>query len=236
MPTCTALMRFNEYVRKCAMNAKMNKSDNSLTHSLIHPSSNLRFQGFTMAELVVVILMVSLFVLLAQIHLFGLLRKNTFKAQAHELVSTMQMAASAAAESNRRYEFIIDPTQQTYILREITSPDLSQVLEEEIIVENNFSDSCRVVYIEFDDGDYINDGWAKFRAGHAGWQYGGKIVLLDETEQPYSVVVNRINRIVSLKKGDIALLATKAKEEMAAVIAAKNKLRLQKLNSNGQIK
>ncbi len=190
---------------KC-MASKTHKYKNAETHIHIH--------GFTLTELVIVIVMISLFVLLAQIHLFGLLRKNTFRAQVQGLISTMQMAASAAAESNRRYELIIDPTQQNYILREITSPDLSQVLEEEIIVENDFSDNCRVAYIEFDDGEYINNGWAKFRAGHSGWQYGGKIVLFDEKEQPYSVVVNRLNRIVSLKEGDVKLLEPKDKEEV----------------------
>ena len=170
--------------------------------------------GFTMTEMVVVIIMVSLFVLLAQTNLFGLLRKNTFRAQVQDLLCTMQMAASAAAQSNRRYELIIDPTEQKYILREITSPDLSQVLQEEIIVENDLSDNCRVVYIEFDDGESINDGWAKFRVGHSGWQYGGKIVLLDKKERPYSVVVNRLNRTVSLKEGDVGLLQPKAREEV----------------------
>jgi len=170
--------------------------------------------AFTMTELVVVIVIVSLFVLLAQANLFGLLTKNTFRAQVQQLVSTMQAAASAVAESDRRYEVIIDLTEQGYLLREITSPDLSEVLEEEIIVENDFSDNCRVVYVQFDDGDYTNEGRAKFRAGHSGWQYGGKIVLLDRDERPYSVVVNRLNRIVALKEGDIELLEPKAKDEV----------------------
>jgi len=173
-----------------------------------------KYPAFTLTELVIVIVMVSLFALLAQMHLFGLLRKSTFRSQVQDLVSTMQMAASAAAESNRRYEVIVDPTQQNYILREITSPELSQILEEEIIVDHYLGENCRVVYVEFDDGEYINDGWAKFRAGHSGWQYGGKIVLLDEKEQPYSIVVNRMNRIVSLQEGDVALLEPKAREEM----------------------
>jgi prepilin-type N-terminal cleavage/methylation domain-containing protein len=170
--------------------------------------------AFTLTELIVVVLIISLFVLLAQMRLFGLLAKNTFKAQAQELVSKMQMAASAAAESNRRYEVIIDLTEQSYLLRQITSPDLSQVLEEEIIVENDFSDNCRVTYVLFDDGEYTNEGRAKFRAGHAGWQYGGKIILLDEDERTYSIVINRLNRVVTLKEGDIELLEPKPKDKV----------------------
>ncbi len=213
MPTCTVPMHPDVFM--CMRyKVKSHKDAAASSYPGIRPSVYSHIHGFTMTEIVVVIVMVSLFVFLVQVNLFGLLRKNTFKAQVQDLLSTMQMAASAAAESNRRYELIVDPIEQNYILREITSPDLSQVLQEEIIVENDLSDNCRVVYIEFDDGESINDGWAKFRVGHSGWQYGGKIVLLDKKEQPYSIVINRLNRTVSLKKGDIELLEPKAKEEV----------------------
>jgi prepilin-type N-terminal cleavage/methylation domain-containing protein len=173
--------------------------------------------GFTFTELVVVVLIVSLFVLFAVTNLSGLLRRNTFRAQANEFVSTMQMAASAAAESDRRYEVIIDIAQQCYTLRQITSPQLpSDVLEEEIIVKNDFGDNCRVVYVLFDDLVETDEEHQKafFRAGHAGWQAGGKIVLLNEDEQPYSIVVNRLSRIVKLQEGDVELLTPKRQDEV----------------------
>lgn len=173
-----------------------------------------RASGFTFTELVVVLVIISLFVLLAQLNLFGLLRRSKFKAQVQDFVSTLRMAATAAAEGDRRYEVIIDITEQSFLLREITSPDLSEVLEEEIITESYFAENCRVVYVEFDDSDYTNEGRAKFRAGRAGWQYGGKIVLADEKEQYYSVIVNRLNRMVVLQQGDIGLLKWKAKEDI----------------------
>jgi len=173
-----------------------------------------KYSAFTLAESVVVIVLVSLFVAMAVVSFGSALRRNTFKGQAQGLVSAMQMAASAAAESDRRYEVIIDPTEQSYLLRQITTPELSEVLEEEIIIINDFGESCRVSYIEFDDGEYISDGWAKFRVGRSGWQYGGKIVLLDRDLQPYSVVVNRISRAISLQVGDVELLRPKAEYEV----------------------
>jgi hypothetical protein len=124
------------------------------------------------------------------------------------------MAATAASESDRRYEVIVDLAEQSFLLREITSPDLSEVLEEEIIIENQLSDKCRIVYVQFDDGDYTNDGRAKFRAGHSGWAYGGKIVLIDDSEKLYSIVVNRLNRIIKLEEGDVELLEPKRKEDV----------------------
>ena len=215
MPTLEAQIRVNAYMRKCG-HAKMRSCTNVSTRSHIRAFVHPRIGGFTLTELVVVILVLSLLVLLTMPNLFGLLRKSTFKVQAQEFVSTMQMAATAAAESDRRYEVIIDLTEQSYTLRQITSPDLSQVLEEEIIAKNDFGNNCQVIYVLFDDLMETDEDHqiAKFRAGHAGWQYGGKIVLLDEQEQPYSVVVSRMNRVVALKRGDVELLMPKAKDEV----------------------
>ncbi len=215
MPTLKAQIQVNAYMRKC-VHAKMRDCTGVSTHSRIHASAHPRIGGFTLTELVVVILVLSLFVLLTVMNLFGLLRKSTFKVQAQEFVSTMQMAATAAAENDRRYEVIIDLTEQSYTLRQITSPDLSQVLEEEIIVTNDFGANCQVFYVLFDDLMETDEDHqvAKFRAGHAGWQYGGKIVLLDEREQPYSVVVSRMSRVVTLKKGDVEFMLPKAKNEV----------------------
>ena len=59
------------------------------------------------------------------------------------------MAATTAAQSDKRYEVIIDIPQQSYTLRQITTPDLSVVLEEEIIAQEDFGASCRVSYVLF---------------------------------------------------------------------------------------
>jgi prepilin-type N-terminal cleavage/methylation domain-containing protein len=212
MPTCTALMHTDCVVRdaSCVMRVK------SVMRNTQYAIRNTR-RGFTFTELVVVVLIVSLLALLAVTNFSGLLRRNTFRVQANEFVSTMQMAASAAAESDKRYEVIIDIAQQCYTLRQITSPQLpSDVLEEEIIVKNDFSDNCRVIYVLFDDLVNTDESHQKafFRAGHAGWQAGGKIVLLDEDEQPYSVVVNRLSRIVTLREGDVDLLVPRRQDEV----------------------
>jgi len=171
-------------------------------------------RGFTLAELLVVLVVVSLFAALARVHLFGLLGRSTFKAQMQGFVSTLQMAVRAAAESDRRYEVIIDIEEQSYLLREITNPDLSEVLDEEIILQADLSRNCRVEYVQFDDAEYTNEGRAKFRAGRSGWAYGGKIVLFDKDQQPYTVMVNRLNRIVGLEPGDVMILEPRAKDDL----------------------
>ena len=184
-------------------------------HNSQHHAS-LNYKGFTLTELLVVIVLIAMFVAMAQISLFGILRKNTVKAQLQEFVSTMQMAASAAAESDRKYEVVINLDEQYYILRQITNPDLLEVLEEEIIIENEFSENCQVVYVIFDDLVETNEDFqeARFRAGNAGWQHGGKILFVDNDDKEYSVVINRLNRIVVLKDGDVDMLMPRESDEI----------------------
>lgn len=173
-------------------------------------------RAFTLTELIVVVLIIALFVLLAVSSISSLFLKSMFKAQAQQLTSTMQMAVNAAAENNGRYEVIIDLTEQSYTLRMINSPDISETFEEDIIAKNSLNDNCQIAYVVFDDLMETDQQHqiAKFRAGHSGWQYGGKIVLLDKNGRPYSVVVNRLNRIVALQEGDVGILLPKTKDEM----------------------
>jgi len=187
--------------------------------ALRHP----RIGAFTFAELLVVLVVISLFVLIAQIQLFGLLKRNTFKAQVQEFVATMQMAVNAASQTGRRYEVTIDLDEQSYLLREYILPELqTDDSEEEIILQNNFAENCRVEYVLFDDLTETDDRYrvANFRVGRSGWQSGGKIVLLDISDekngdwQSYSVLVNRLSRIVKLEKGDAQLLRPKTRNEL----------------------
>ena len=157
-------------------------------------------------------MILSLLLMITQLNVFTMLRRNNFKTQVQLLISTMESAAIAASQSDRRYEFIVDISEQSFLLREITSSNLSEVLEDEIIFNEKLSKNCRVIYVEFDDGDFTYDGKAKFRAGHSGWAYGGKIVLIDEHEKPYSIVVNRLNRMINLKEGDYELLVPVPKD------------------------
>jgi Tfp pilus assembly protein FimT len=173
-----------------------------------------RAGAFTLVEMIVVMSFLAMFVVMAQVHLFGALRRSTFKSQVQDFISAMQMAASGAAETGRRYEVIVDITDQRYLLREISGSNLAEVYDEEIILDGQFGDSCRVSYVEFDDADYTNEGEAKFRVGHAGWMYGGKIVFLDESEQPHTVAVSRLTPIVQLIDGDPELMRPKAKNDV----------------------
>jgi Tfp pilus assembly protein FimT len=166
--------------------------------------------GFVLAEIVIVVFIIGLFASLAMVNVAAVLGRNSIKAQANDLVSALRMAAAKAAESSRRYEIIIDFTTQSYTFREITSADLAaDVLEEEIIRQQTFVENVRVKYVQFDDGTDTAENQAKFRAGRAGWQYGGKIVLVDENGDEYTIMINRLNKTVELFSGDVDILAPK---------------------------
>lgn len=172
--------------------------------------------AFVLVELIIVISLIALFVGIAVLNTAGLVGKYSFKAQADEIVATMRKAVTTAAQSDRRYEIILDIAEQKYTLREITTGDLSEVLDEEIIKTRTLGEACWLYYVQFDDLEKTDEEneIARFRAGRAGWQYGGKVVLLDAAGNEYSIVANRANRLVQLMKGDVELLLPKDKDEL----------------------
>ncbi len=179
-----------------------------------HPVGRRCRLGFTLAESMVVIVIISLLVALAATNLKGVIIRNSFKSRVQGIVSAIEAASTAAAQSDKRYELIIDISQQSYLLREITSPDLAEVLEEEIIAQEDFGDNCRVAYVLFDDGAFTNEDRAKFRASRTGWQFGGIIVLLDEDEQPWSIVIDRLSNVVRLQPGEAQIVWPRSKDEL----------------------
>ena len=173
-----------------------------------------RHRAFTLAEAMVVIVIVSLLILMAATNLKGVITKNSFKAKSQGLISALEAAVTSAGQNNKRYEVIIDIPQQSYLLREISSSNLADVLDEEIIAQEDFGYNCRISYVLFDDGQYTNEDRAKFRASRAGWQFGGIIVLIDSNGQSWSIVVDRLSNIVRLQEGEAQIVWPRSKDEL----------------------
>jgi len=126
-------------------------------------------------------------------------------------MSTLRKACSSAAQGNKRFEVKLDLAQQSYILRELTPANYGQPPEsEEVIDERQLDEHCRFLYVEFDDGVTTDEEFsvANFRAGRAGWQRGGKIVVADSSGNEYSIVINRLTGAVKLENGDAQILVT----------------------------
>ena len=172
--------------------------------------------GAVLAEVIMVLFIVAMFTMLAMINLSDVLNKNSFKSRAHDLVKLFQMAATSSGQTGRRYEIIIDFVQNSYTLREITTGlvAVEDIKEEEIIQTGQFSDRFQLSYVMFDDGDWTNEAPALFRVGKSGWQYGGKIVVADEDGREYSIVINRLSRMIGLFDGDVGILMPRSEDEM----------------------
>jgi len=167
--------------------------------------------GAILAEVII-----SLFTVMVMMNLGGALARESFKSRADKLVRLFQMAAASAAETGKRYEIIIDFTQYTYTLREITTGlvAVEDILDEEIIQTGEFTEKFQPAYVLFDDGEWTNSAPALFRVGRFGWQNGGKISLLDENGNEYTLVINRLSRIIELYEGDVEIIASRTSEEM----------------------
>lgn len=172
--------------------------------------------GAVLAEIIMVLFIVAMFTMMVMINLSDVLSRSSFKSRAYDLVKLFQMAATSAAETGRRYEIIVDFVQNSYTLREITTGlvAVEDIQEEEIIQTGQFGDRFQLSYVMFDDGEWTNEAPALFRVGKAGWQYGGKIVVTDEDGRTYSIVINRLSRMISLLDGDAEILRPRSEDEM----------------------
>ena len=169
-----------------------------------------------LAEVIMVLFIIAMITMIAMINLSDVLGRDSFKSRAHDLVKLFQMAATSAGQTGRRYEIIIDFVQNSYMLREITTGlvAVEDIKEEEIIQTGQFSDRFQLSYVMFDDGDWTNEAPALFRVGKSGWQYGGKIVVADEDGREYSIVINRLSRMIGLFDGDVGILMPRSEDEM----------------------
>jgi hypothetical protein len=164
--------------------------------------------------------------------LWGNLR---FKRQANDLVDLFQMAQEAASSGSRRYQIALnrDANVQAYLCREYT--------EEMLFYDNDIFENARhgyyndsmiemkafdtdSIYLERVEFDYyteadlannLNDvNVYHFIAGRAGWQCGGKIVLLDARGNPWTILVHRFARPVELIEGDVEMLVPQYPEQV----------------------
>ncbi|MGA2916408.1 MAG: hypothetical protein ABSE89_10325 [Sedimentisphaerales bacterium] len=180
------------------------------------PMRSAARRGAVLAEIIMVLFIVAMFTMLAMMNLTDVLSRNSFKGRADDLVKLFQMAATSAAETGKRYEIIINFNQNSYTLREITTGlvAVEDIKEEEIIQTGQFNDRFQLSYVIFDDGDWTNEAPALFRVGKTGWQYGGKIVVANEDGQLYSIVINRLSRMINIVDGDVEILVPKSEDEI----------------------
>ena len=166
--------------------------------------------ALVLTELIIVIIIIALMAGMVSISFPAILSRKQFESQAKAFISTLKMAQNAAAESNKKYAVSLDFEEQTYTLRQYTKADWEVILDEEpVIFEGYFSEQCYLDYVIFDDGTDTREPLegrimvgAWFYATRTGFQNGGNIVLLDSEGNPYSVIVNRLSKVISLLPGE----------------------------------
>lgn len=151
--------------------------------------------------------------------------RSMFKRESQDIVSALKMAQNAAAQSNRRYAVLFDLIEQSYSLQEInTVEDLAMDAipdPEMILATRTLSERCRIDYIRFDDGDDTRDEGddladlrSYFVAGRSGWQNGGKIVMLDTDGNLYTIVVNRLSKMITIVEGEVDIFVLEAIKDL----------------------
>lgn len=180
--------------------------------------ANLR-AGKTLIELVLVVMIIGFLTMLAMMNMSGLVGKSQFQQKCQDLVNMIQMASDSAAKKRGRYEIVFDPSELTYLLRELVVDDGQDDQQkdlgfERVISDGTFDEDFMLSYVQFDDYEMATDEVSIFRVGHGGFQYGGKIVLFDSRGEYYSIVINRLNSTIKLESGDVDLWPPKDKDEM----------------------
>lgn len=173
------------------------------------------FRGVVLVELIVAVVIIGLLTMLAFMNTSGLVVKNQFDTKVTKLTGLMEMACNSARQTSQRYEMVFDPANQYYELREFAAADSNEFDAERLIESGEFDENFFLSYIQFDDFEMTEQETAIFRIGIAGFQYGGKIVVLDENAQPHSIVVGRIDCDVEVYPDDVELMVPIDKDDLA---------------------
>jgi type II secretory pathway pseudopilin PulG len=170
-----------------------------------------RAGGFTLIEAIVMTVLLGLLTGMVMLNVAGFAFSSRSSMETAELVSTLRKAYGSAIQGGKRYEIRLDLAQQSYLLRTLTAANYGEPPEkDEVIDERQLDDQCRLEYVEFDDGVATDQDFnvANFRAGRAGWQRGGRILIVDSSGNEYSIMVNRLTGEVTVEKGNVPMLVT----------------------------
>ena len=176
-------------------------------------------KGFILVEVLLVVGLIGLMAGVATISYSAMWGSLRFKREANELVNLLQMAQDAAAQSDRRYEIILDRDSQGYLFREFIG---FTILDDERPLEDNNVEAIqktffsKAVYVEYVEYDFMTEeeeetlaeqdpSYFRFVTGRPGWQAGGRIVLLDDRDRPWTIVIHRFAKPVELFEGEVPI-------------------------------
>lgn len=187
----------------------------SFLDGMIRECKRRRYRGVTLSEMLIVLLVLGLIAAVARVNLSSVWERKTFKSTILDFVATLQMAGRTASQSGQRFEVVVNLDDRVYALYSSTVDGLDEeVTEEELIDEGSLGTA--LVSLEFDDEGIHEAGNMILRVGPRGWQASANIVFThpDQQDVQYTVLLNRLNRRVELREGDVPMPEWKAPEDM----------------------
>ena len=179
--------------------------------------------GFTLIEMLTILVVVALMVSIASVALTTNSNKTKFRRQAERLIYALKIAQNAASQGQQRYGVMLDFDENTYQLRPFSNIDIATTLDvEPILAEGTFSENFWLDYVLFDDGTDTRD-WdientdyfiVWLMAGRTGWNNSAKIVILDAEGEPHSIMTNRMSGMIELIEGDAYLPEPRNKRDV----------------------
>lgn len=176
-------------------------------------------RGFSLAEMIVVLVVFSMMIGIAAVTLTGKADKIKFQEEADKFMHVLKMAVNASVESSQSYAVVLDFFEGSYILVPYTHTDKDRTLAEEVLIEKGmFSENLWLDYILFDDGidsrDLEGTDALWIRARRSGWDRAAKIGVLDKDGNEYSILTNRMNGEIKLVEGNAYLPEPREKKDV----------------------
>jgi general secretion pathway protein H len=173
-------------------------------------------KGFTLLELIIVLLIIGLMMALVTPRLIGSLTKMNLKTSAQKISSSLRYARSQAISGQIIYHAIFDfeknslnikaekpqDDEDAYLKAEIESVETDNLKATEAREESYFLPEGVKIEKAMITPDEIDSGSFSIMFYPAGNSSGGSVVLIDEKERRFQINVDLITGIVDLTEPD----------------------------------
>jgi general secretion pathway protein H len=176
----------------------------------------LGYRGFTLIELIVVLVIISLMTALVTPRLIGSLTKMNLNTSAQKISSFLRYARSQAVSEQTVYHAVFDfeknsmyikiekpqDDQDTYFKAETESEETDDSKSERSEIQSYILPEGVVIKKAVVANEKIDSDLFSIVFYPAGSSSGGSVVLMDEKERQYQISVDFITGIVSLTELD----------------------------------
>jgi general secretion pathway protein H len=173
-------------------------------------------KGFTLIELIVVLVIISLMTALVTPRLIGSLTKMNLKTSAQKISSFLRYARSQAVSEQTVYHAVFDfennsmyiknekppDEQDTYFKAEIESAETDNSKSGRSGIQSYIFPEGVVIKKAIIANEEIDSGSFNIIFYPAGSSSGGIVVLMDEKERRYQINIDFITGIISLSEPD----------------------------------